>query len=653
MTAGERRLSGVAGSDGVVVGPVHRLIDVEIPVEGAGGPAEQARARAALQRVATLLGEASRRLRAAGRTDEAEIVETSRLMAEDPSLQAEVEALAESRPAIAALLEATERQAALLAALPDPYLAARAADVRRLGRQAARAAGEAPPPDPLPSLPWGRCAARITPTTGPRPSGFPVTSAAPPPHGTAVERWSPPASRGVLPSPAAGREAAGEGLRVILVARDLGPADLAEVELNGLAIGGIALAEGSVTSHAAIVARSLGVPLVVGLDADLLAVPDSVTAVLDGTAGVLVISPATPTLDQAWATIARQEQRQARLALSRDDGAVTADGHPIRLLVNASTEREVLAGLAAGAGGVGLLRTELAFLDVVHWPTVAQHEAALRPIFRHLAGRIVTVRTLDFGADKIPPFLRGRVERGVALQLLALGNDPVAPPSSGPAGGAAPEPSAMEAQLRALPRAWAEAGAGSGLRVMLPLVEQAEQVDAARRSLHAAYRAVGLETALPPLGAMVETRRAVEQIDGIAATADFLSIGTNDLVHDLLGLDRLTPAATIRSAADPRLLRAVSTVTAAARRHHRTVEVCGEAAGDPRIAVLLIGLGVSELSVAPSRLDEVRAAVRAVTLAEAAHLAEAAAALDSADAVLALLDAGPAERLQADGLSSE
>jgi phosphoenolpyruvate-protein kinase (PTS system EI component) len=292
----------------------------------------------------------------------------------------------------------------------------------------------------------------------------------------------------------------------------------------------------------------------------------------------------------------------------------------------------VLAGLAAGAEGVGLLRSELAFLDAASWPTAEQHEAAIRPIFQHLAGHTVTVRTLDFGADKTPPFLRGRPERGVALQLAEAG--------------------ALGAQLRALLGVARESGVGAGLRVMLPLVESAEQVEAARRVLHEVHRELELETPLPPLGAMVETSLAVEQVEPIATAADFLSVGTNDLVHALLGLDRLTPAATVRAAADPRVLSAIATVAEAARRDGRSVEVCGEAAGDPRIAVVLIGLGVSELSVAPSRLDEVRAAVRAVALTHAAELAVAGLVSDSAEAVLALLDAKLAEPLQATRLSS-
>ena len=576
MAEPELRLRGVAGSDGIVVGPVHVLRDVEAPI-GEGGPEEQARAVAALQAVAARLGEASGRLRAAGRTDEAEIVEASQLMADDPSLLAEVEELAAARPAAAALLAATEHQAALLAAIPDPYLAARAADVRRLGRQAAREALT-----PRPPLPCAGEGEKL-----PLPLGRGDVG----PHGRYDEGW-------------------GEGQPVVLIAQDLGPADLAVIELEGLTIGGIALAEGGVTSHAAIVARSLGVPLAVGLGDAVLAIEDGVTVVLDGMSGELVISPTDETCRQAEQAVVEQERRRAALARSRDRGAVTTDGHPIRLLINASTEHEVLAGLAAGAEGVGLLRTELAFLDAPAWPTAAQHEAAVRPIFEHLAGRSATVRTLDFGADKTPPFLRGRAERGIALQLT--------------------EPVAFEAQIQALLRAGANTGAGTGPRIMLPLVEQAEHLEAARRSLCAAHQALGLDAPVPPLGAMIESRRALDEIEAIAAAADFLSIGTNDLVQDLLGLDRLTPAATVRSAADPRVLRAIQTVTAAARRHGLSVEVCGEAAGDPRIAVLLIGLGVSELSVAPSRLDEVRAALQTVALAGATALAEAALTSGSA-----------------------
>ena len=625
MPGPERRLQGVGGSDGIAIGPVWLLAEPEHPIAGAGGPAEQARALAALQEVAARLGMASDRLRATGRTDDAEILEASQLMAEDPSLLAEVEALAAHQPAAAALLAATERQAAVLASIPDPYLAARAADVRRLGRQAARQVPLAPrryggepltpqrlhaeepdvPLTPRPPLP---CAGE----------GEPVRSLRESVNG---------ADETYLPSPTHGRGVGGEGSppSVILVAADLGPADLAEIELDGIELAGIALADGSVTSHAAIVARSLGVPLVVGLGAEVLALEHGTTAVVDGTAGLTIAPPSDTTRRDAEAAVERQTRRRALLAESRGRGAVLAGGTPIRLLVNASTAREVLDGLAAGAEGVGLLRTELAFLDAAAWPTPEQHETAVRPLLQHLAGHVATVRTLDFGADKTPPFLHGRPERGIALQLTDDG--------------------ALAAQFHGLLRAAAGTGLGRGLRIMLPLVEDPGQLVAARTVLAAVHATRDPALPLPALGAMVETRRSVERIEEIAAAADFLSIGTNDLVQDLLGLDRLTPAATVRAAADPRVLRAIQSVAQAAGQRGLSVEVCGEAAGDPRIAILLIGLGVSELSVAPARLDEVRAVVGTVTRPQTEALAVAALAAASSDAVLAHLDTVLADAL--------
>ncbi|MGE3908201.1 MAG: putative PEP-binding protein [Chloroflexota bacterium] len=556
---GEKQHQGVGAADGISVGPAHLLVEVTVPAGGTGGPEEQARAAQALQAVAAQLGQASARLRRDGRHNEAEILDASQLMAEDPSLLDEVTVLAATRPAATALLEATNRQADALAAIPDAYLAARAADVRRLGRQAARLVG--------------------------MDAGDPL-------------------------SPGRGQ---GEVEPVIIVARDLGPADFAEIEVGGIGIGGIALAEGSGTSHAGIMARALGVPLVVGLGDAVLSIEDGTLLVLDGSAGSLAVYPAAATLASAQARIAQQQAHRTRLTRSRAAGAVTSDGHAVQLLVNASTEREALAGLEAGAVGIGLLRTELAFLDAASWPSDAQHEAAVRPILRHLAGRVATVRTLDFGADKTPPFLAGRSERGIALQLSAE--------------------DALAAQLRGILRARGEAR----VRIMLPLIESAGQLAASRALLMSAQQATTPNETPPSLGAMIETQTAVQQIDALAKAADFLSIGTNDLAGDVLGVNRLSPAATVRAAADPRVLQAIRQVTAAASRHGRTVEVCGEAAGDPRLALLLIGLGVSELSVSPSHLDEVRAAIQSASMPQMRALAANALTLDSAEAVLASL----------------
>jgi len=242
------------------------------------------------------------------------------------------------------------------------------------------------------------------------------------------------------------------------------------------------------------------------------------------------------------------------------------------------------------AEGIGLLRTELAFLEARDWPTEDEHTAALRPLLALLPGLAATIRVLDFGSDKTPPFLSGIETRGIALLLE--------------------HPDALAAQLRAILRS----AGRSELRILLPLVESADQVRAVRRLLPDRV----------PLGAMLETPLAVRRAHEIALEADFLSIGTNDLVQYTLGLDRTQPLATVRSAGDPRVLRLVASAVEAAHAAGLSIEVCGEAASVPELATLFVGLGVDELSVSPARVDELRATVRSLDSVEAARAASRA-----------------------------
>jgi phosphoenolpyruvate-protein kinase (PTS system EI component) len=221
-----------------------------------------------------------------------------------------------------------------------------------------------------------------------------------------------------------------------------------------------------------------------------------------------------------------------------------------------------------------------------------------------LGGLVATVRVLDFGSDKTPPFLAGIETRGIELLLE--------------------HPDALVAQLRAILRL----AGGTELRLLLPLVESAEQVQAVRRLLSAAAADVGWTAAVPPVGAMVETPLAAERAREIALEAEFLSIGTNDLVQYTLGLDRAQPLATARSAADPRVLSLIARTVEAAHDAGLTVEVCGEAASVPDVATLFVGLGVDELSVAPARIDELRTTVR---ITSASNAAAAAAAVVSGE----------------------
>ena len=280
------------------------------------------------------------------------------------------------------------------------------------------------------------------------------------------------------------------------------------------------------------------------------------------------------------------------------------------MLANVSGHIELEVALAAGAEGVGLLRTELPFLDAPAWPSFDEQRRALESTFALLAGRIATVRLFDFGGDKTPPFLRGARGRGVELLLDA--------------------PDALTAQLEAI----LTLGAASDLRVLIPMVTDLDQVRAVRARLRDALRRQPLAHA-PVLGAMIETPTAVAMADRIAAEVGLFSIGTNDLTSLQLGLDR-TGAATAPTH-HPEVLRLIATTAEAARRAGIVVEVCGEAASDPLVMPLLVGLGVDELSVGAARVATVRSWVTKLDYAELTALAARALAMESAAEVAMLL----------------
>jgi phosphoenolpyruvate-protein kinase (PTS system EI component) len=279
--------------------------------------------------------------------------------------------------------------------------------------------------------------------------------------------------------------------------------------------------------------------------------------------------------------------------------AVTTDGRRVRVLVNAATAAEVAAGLAAGAEGAGLIRTELAFLDADSWPSRADHLLMLKPLLASLHGCAATVRVLDFGGDKVPPFLKDDPRRGMEL-LLA-------------------HPGALRAQLAAIGEA---TGAGvPALRVLLPLVRGPGDV----RLTRAVLDSLGLNLSL---GAMIELPEAAEAAYEIAAECDFLSVGTNDLTHSTLGTDRFAHGEAPTH--DPRVLRHIAAAASAASEAGITLEICGEAASDPLTVPLLIGLGADELSVGAARVGTVRSWIRALDHGEAVELAQRA--LDAGDA---------------------
>lgn len=537
----ERVLSGAPASPGLAIG-LARVLSLPSEREPARDPgptrppaAEAEHAREALRQAAAELERIAARLRADERSEEAEIVETGALMAADPLLDSSlVAAVTErGRSAAAALLEASEEHAAAIAALPDALLAARADDVRSLGRRAARIAAGVP-------------------------------------------------------------DGARNGSAFVLVAEDLGPADVAE---HGEQLAGIALAGGGITAHAAIVARSLGIPMTVLAGGELLRVADGAAIVVDGGEGTVVLEPSAARAELAGQASDGRTRARARERADRSLAAVTTDGRSIRVLVNAATPAEIHAGLDAGAEGAGLIRTELAFLDSPGWPSRAQHVEMLAPLLAGLAGRTATVRVLDFGGDKLPPFLDGDPRRGMELLLAHAG--------------------AFRVQLSAL----AQVAADADLRVLLPMVRSAEDV----RITRALIARVGASL---PLGAMIELPEAAMVAEEIAAECKFLSIGTNDLTHATLGTDRFAHGEAPTH--DPRVLGHIATTARAARAARIPLEVCGEAASDPLAVPLLLGLGADELSVGAARVGAVRAWVRGLDHGEAQELARQA--LDASDA---------------------
>jgi phosphoenolpyruvate-protein kinase (PTS system EI component) len=389
--------------------------------------------------------------------------------------------------------------------------------------------------------------------------------------------------------------------RFVLVAAELGPADLLEHLGQGL-VAAVAV-RGGANSHAAIVARSVGLPLVVGVDPEVLDLPDNTPLLVDADAGAVLADPPDAEVARAGDAATRDGRRRAVLAADRGRPHLTADGQPFGLLCNVASDTEVRVGRDSGAEGIGLLRTELPFVHYGRWPTGADHRRALRPILAEAAGWPVTVRLLDFANDKVPPFLRG-----------------------GPAGLAAllAEPDALAAQLRAV----VDLGRAVDLRIMVPMVTTAAELRAVRAALG---------DAAVPVGAMVETVAAVTAVDELCAVADFFSIGTNDLTAEVLGLDRTDPRARPELTAHPRVLDLVARVVTGARLAGRPVSVCGDAGAHPTTLPLLLGAGVRHFSVACARVDETRYRLRRLDTTVCADLFGEALALRDADETAALV----------------
>jgi phosphotransferase system enzyme I (PtsI) len=390
----------------------------------------------------------------------------------------------------------------------------------------------------------------------------------------------------------------------VLVARDLAPADTATLRRDRVLA--IVTEEGGPTSHTAILAKSMGVPAVVACPGAT-GLADGVRVIVDGGAGQVVADPDDARVHAAETRArAREAARAAFVGLGR-----TRDGHHVDLLANVGGPGDVQAAVAAGAEGVGLFRTEFLFLDRADPPPVEEQAAAYRSVLEAFPGGKVVIRTLDAGADK-------------PLAFLDLGDEPN--PALGVRGLRAVRrrPELLTAQLDAI--AQAAAGSPAEVWVMAPMVATAEEAGWFRAQLGGRMVA--------RTGVMIEIPAAALTAEAILAEADFASLGTNDLAQYTFAADRLVGAlAGLQNPWQPALLKLVAAAAAAGRDAGKPVGVCGEAAGDPVLALVLVGLGITSLSMAPPSIADVRMLLGRHTFDDCRRLAEVAlAAPDAATA---------------------
>lgn len=464
-----------------------------------GAPEDVTAAFASVARSRTALAE---RLRAGGRDDEAGIIEVAALIAADPALSgAAADAVRRGADPATAIRETAEQHACLMEALDNPDLAARAADIREVAA-------------------------------------------------SAIEYLQTDSRSSAVP----------DGEPFILVARDISPAELIELTDGGAPLAGAVSVTGGATSHAAIIARGLSLPMIAGTDPSVLDAPAGEQAVLDASSGTLTIGEAVFFAPAPSVSFAAPPSGPVR---------------GITVLANVASEIETRRALAAGAEGVGLLRTEIPYVECRDWPGYDRQRANLEPILAQLTGKTAVVRVLDFSGDKIPPFLRSA---GDGLTALLE------------------HPTALADQLRAV----LDAAHGARIQILIPMVREPSEISRVRDTLTA------LTDQPPPVGIMVELAATARRAEEFARLSDFFSIGTNDLVADVLGLSRSDPAAGPGLAADPRVLALIRRVAGAGTEAGIDVAVCGDAAADPDVLPELIAAGIRTVSVGAGAVGLIR-----------------------------------------------
>ena len=416
----------------------------------------------------------------------------------------------------------------------------------------------------------------------------------------------------------------------ILLAYDLSPSDTASMNRRHLL--GFAIEQGSVNSHTSILARSFGIPAVVGLGASVIQVTTLTPAVIDGYAGKLVLNPTPETLAGYAALALEKEKQRTELDAMRDEATETLDGHKVTLSANIEFLEELHEVKRSGAKGVGLYRTEFLLLNGSDMPDEVEQTAAYTKVAQEVTPDLVIVRTLDAGGDKLPvepltepepnPFLGWR---GIRVSLS--------------------RPAMFREQLRAILRA----SHHGRIAVMFPLISGLSELLQAREALKRCMDELDAE-GVPfdpklPVGVMIEVPSAAICADLLAPHVDFFSIGTNDLIQYTVAVDRVNPhVANLYRPTHPAVIRLIGKTVEAGAEHGIWTGVCGEMAGDIRLTPLLIGLGVEELSVSPKSVPKVGQVIRSLDFAQCKATAQEALRSSGSAAIMELTLAVARER---------